>query len=88
MAIIETPSYIVLCTYFAFVGAIFSSFLYYLLYDINEYVIRFLSLHHVSAHDPSPRRYIKGIVGSLTVYQLFLSATAAIAALASFSFRA
>jgi hypothetical protein len=39
MAIIETLPYIVLCTYFALVGAIFSSFLYYLIYDINEYVI-------------------------------------------------
>jgi hypothetical protein len=31
-------------------------------------------LSHVSAHDPSLRRYIKGIVGDFTVYQLFLSA--------------
>jgi hypothetical protein len=45
-------------------------------------------LHHVSAHDPSPRRYIRGIVGDFTVYQLFLSATAAIVDLAFFSFRA
>jgi hypothetical protein len=38
MAIIETPLYTVLCTYFALVDATFSSFLYYLLYDINEYI--------------------------------------------------
>jgi hypothetical protein len=31
-------------------------------------------LRHVSAHDPSPRRYIKGVVGDFTVYQLVLSA--------------
>jgi hypothetical protein len=27
-------------------------------------------VRHVSAHDPSPRRYIRGIVGDFTVYQL------------------
>jgi hypothetical protein len=32
-------------------------------------------MHHVSAHDPSPRRYIRGVVGDFTVYQLVLSAT-------------
>jgi hypothetical protein len=31
-------------------------------------------LRHVSAHDPSPRRYIKGVVGDFTVYQLVPSA--------------
>jgi hypothetical protein len=31
-------------------------------------------LRHVSAHDPSPRRYIRGIVGDFTVYQLVSSA--------------
>jgi hypothetical protein len=35
-------------------------------------------VHHVSAHDPSPRRYIRGVVGDFTVYQLVLS-TASIA---------
>jgi hypothetical protein len=39
-------------------------------------------LRHVSAHDPSLRRYIRGIVGDFTVYQLFLS-TASIADLFS-----
>jgi hypothetical protein len=38
MAIIETPSYTVLCTYFALVGAIFSSFLYHILYDVKEHI--------------------------------------------------
>jgi hypothetical protein len=31
-------------------------------------------LRHVSAHDPSPRRYIRGVVGDFTVYQLVPSA--------------
>jgi hypothetical protein len=31
-------------------------------------------VRHVSAHDPSPRRYIRGVVGDFTVYQLVLSA--------------
>jgi hypothetical protein len=31
-------------------------------------------LRHVSAHNPSPRRYIKGIVGDFTIYQLVPSA--------------
>jgi hypothetical protein len=35
---------------------------------------RFRFVRHVSAHDPSPRRYIRGVVGDLTVYQLVLSA--------------
>jgi hypothetical protein len=55
MAIIETLSYIVLCTYFALVGAIFSSFLYYLLYDINEYVI----LYHC---EPLHGQYCKFLI--------------------------
>jgi hypothetical protein len=35
---------------------------------------RFRFVRHVSAHDPSPRRYIRGVVGDFTVYQLVLSA--------------
>jgi hypothetical protein len=31
-------------------------------------------LRHVSAHDPSLRRYIRGVVGDFTVYQFVLSA--------------
>jgi hypothetical protein len=31
-------------------------------------------MRNVSAHDPSPRRYIRGVVGDFTVYQLVLSA--------------
>jgi hypothetical protein len=31
-------------------------------------------LHHVSTHDPSPRRYIRGVVGDFTIYQLVSSA--------------
>jgi hypothetical protein len=31
-------------------------------------------LRHVSAHDPSLRRYIRGIMGDFTVYQLVPSA--------------
>jgi hypothetical protein len=31
-------------------------------------------LRHISAHDPSPRKYIRGIVGDFTVYQLVPSA--------------
>jgi hypothetical protein len=38
MAVIETPSYTVLCIYCVLVDAIFSSSLYYLLYCIFEYV--------------------------------------------------
>jgi hypothetical protein len=31
-------------------------------------------VRHVSAHDPSPRRYIRGVVGDFTIYQLVPSA--------------
>jgi hypothetical protein len=31
-------------------------------------------VRHISAHNPSPRRYIRGVVGDFTVYQLVLSA--------------
>jgi hypothetical protein len=30
-------------------------------------------VRHISAHDPSPRRYIRGVVGDFTIYQLILS---------------
>jgi hypothetical protein len=39
-------------------------------------------------YNPSLRRYISGVVGDFTVYQLFLSTTAAIVDLASFSLHA
>jgi hypothetical protein len=32
-------------------------------------------VRHVSAHNPSSRRYIRGAVGDFTIYQLVLSAT-------------
>jgi hypothetical protein len=31
-------------------------------------------MRHVSAHNPSLRRYIRGVVGDFTVYQLIPSA--------------
>jgi hypothetical protein len=31
-------------------------------------------MRHVSAHDPSPGRYIRGVMGDFTVYQLVPSA--------------
>jgi hypothetical protein len=31
-------------------------------------------VRYISAHDPSPIRYIRGIVGDFTIYQLILSA--------------